>query len=384
MHNGLKNMKVAYCILGTFSSGGIERVLVNKANALVKRGVEVHIITTDQAGKDSFYPLDEHIQCHDLGIDYLSRRNRFYWQKVYHYWNNIRLHKKRLAALLKRLRVDIVVSVNGFETPWLPDIHDESKKILEFHVARSTLRFLQRSGVRGLFDRYLNEKMFSAIKKYDRFIILTKEDVQNWSEYKNVEVIPNAKTFEYDYPVAALDNKRVIAVGHYTHRKGFERLIQAWSLISEKAVGWTLHIVGDGEMRQPLQCQIDKLGLSDSVYLDGVSSNIKDEYIKSSIFALSSYYEGLPMVLLEAESLGIPVVSFACPSGPRDIITDGEDGFLIPDGDIEQLAMRLLELMKDDKKRKEMGRKAFINSNRFTEEKIMEKWMDLFHRLTNK
>lgn len=377
-------MKVAYCILGTFSSGGIERVLVNKANSLVKRGVEVHIITTDQAGRYSFYPLDEHIQCHDLGVNYLSRRNRFYWQKIYYYWNNIRLHKKRLATLLKSLKVDIVISVNGFETSWLPDIHDGSKKILEFHVARSTLQFLERSGIRGLFDRYLNEKMFSAIKKYDRLIILTKEDAQNWGEYDNVEVIPNAKTFEYEYPVATLDSKRVIAVGHYTHRKGFERLIHAWSLINKKAAGWTLHIIGDGEKRQSLQHQIDELGLKGSVFLDGISSNIENEYIKSSIFALSSYYEGLPMVLLEAESLGIPVVSFACPSGPRDIITDGEDGFLISDGDIEQLAKRLLELMKDDKKRKEMGYKAFVNSNRFTEDKIMEKWMDLFHRLTNK
>lgn len=78
-------MKVAYCILGTFSSGGIERVLVNKANALVKRGVEVFIITTDQNGRKSFYPLDENVQCYDLNINYLSRRNRFYWQKAYHF-----------------------------------------------------------------------------------------------------------------------------------------------------------------------------------------------------------------------------------------------------------------------------------------------------------
>lgn len=377
-------MKVAYCILGTFSSGGIERVLVNKANALVKRGVEVFIITTDQNGRKSFYPLDENIQCYDLNINYLSRRNRFYWQKAYHFWNNIRLHKKRLAHLLKHLHVDITVSVNGFETSWLPDIHDGSKKILEFHVARSTLNFLQRPGLPGLFDRYLNHKMFSAIDRYDRFIILTEEDAKNWKEYKNVEVIPNAKTFEYNSPMALLEQKRVISVGHYTRRKGFERMIRAWSLVHKEIPDWTLHIIGEGEERQRLQQQIEESGLHDSVFLNGTSSDVKNEYLKSSIFVMTSYYEGLPMVILEAESLGVPVVSFACPSGPRDIITDGEDGFLVPNGNIELLAAKLIELMKDKDKRKEMGQKAFINSNRFTEERIMEKWMDLFNRLTNK
>lgn len=106
--------------------------------------------------------------------------------------------------------------------------------------------------------------------------------------------------------------------------------------------------------------------------------------MESSILAVSSYHEGLPMVILEAESFGVPVVSFACPCGPRDIIRDGEDGFLVPNGDVQQLAGRLMELMKDEMKRKEMGRRAFLNSKRFSEEAIMDKWMDLFNQLTKK
>ena len=98
--------------------------------------------------------------------------------------------------------------------------------------------------------------------------------------------------------------------------------------------------------------------------------------------AVSSYHEGLPMVILEAESFGVPVVSFACPCGPRDIIRDGEDGFLVPNGDVQQLAGRLMELMENENMRKEMGRKAFLNSKRFSEEVVMEKWMWLFHQLT--
>ena len=147
---------------------------------------------------------------------------------------------------------------------------------------------------------------------------------------------------------------------------------------------WTLHIVGEGELQQALQCQIDELNLHDSVFLDGPSSYIQEKYLESSILALSSYHEGLPMVILEAESLGVPVVSFACPCGPRDIIRDEEDGFLVPNGDVQQLADRLMELMKDETKRKEMGRKAFLNSRRFSEEAIMDKWMDLFNQLTKK
>lgn len=377
-------MKVAYCILGTFSSGGAERVLANKANALVKRGVEVYIITTDQAGRKPFYALDERIRCYDLDINYMSRRNRFYWQKVYHYWNNTRKHKQRLEALLKSLQVDITVSMNGFETSLLPNIHDGSKKVLEFHTSRPALQFLVRPGILGLFNRYLNFKMFFSIKKYDRFIVLTYEDAKNWMQYDNVEIIPNARTFESDEPLAGLDKHHILAVGHYTRIKGFERLIQAWSLVNREMQDWTLHIVGEGELQQALQCQIDELNLHDSVFLDGPSFNIQEKYLESSILVVSSYHEGLPMVILEAESLGVPVVSFACPCGPRDIIRDGEDGFLVPNGDIQQLANRLMELMKDEKERKEMGRRAFLNSKRFSDEAIMDKWMDLFNQLTKK
>ena len=374
-------MKVAYCILGTFSSGGAERVLANKVNALVKRGVEVYIITTDQAGRKPFYTF----QCYDLDINYMSRRNPFYWQKAYHYWDNIRKHKQRLKALLKRLQVDITISMNGFETSLLPDIQDGSKKILEFHIDYAFFQFSKRKGLKGLFDEYIIQRTLFAIKKYNRFIILTHEDAVNWSRYKDIlEIIPNARTFDNEQSTALLENKKVLAVGRYTHQKGFERLIQAWSIVNKTIKDWTLHIVGEGELQQTLQCQIDELNLLDSVFLDGPSSYIQEKYLESSILALSSYHEGLPMVILEAESLGVPVVSFACPCGPRDIIRDEEDGFLVPNGDVQQLADRLMELMKDETKRKEMGRKAFLNSRRFSEEAIMDKWMDLFNQLTKK
>ena len=376
-------MKIAYCILGTFSSGGIERVLANKANALVKRGVEVYIITTDQAGRKPFYALDERIQCYDLDINYMSRRNPFYWQKAYHYWDNIRKHKQRLKALLKRLQVDITISMNGFEVYFLPSIHDGSKKILEFHIDYDFFQFFKRKGLKGLFDRYIIQRTLFAIKKYNRFVILTHEDAINWSRYEDIlEIIPNARTFDNEQSVALLENKKVLAVGRYTHQKGFERLIQAWSLVHKTIKDWTLHIVGDGELRQALQCQINELHLQDSVFLDGPSSHIREKYLESSILAVSSYHEGFSMVILEAESFGVPVVSFACPCGPRDIIRDGEDGFLVPNGDVQQLAGRLMELMENENMRKEMGRKAFLNSKRFSEEVVMEKWMWLFHQLT--
>lgn len=375
-------MKVAYCILGTFSSGGVERVLANKANALVKRGVEVYIITTDQAGRKPFYALDERIQCYDLDINYMSRRNRFYWQKAYHYWNNIRKHKQRLKALLKRLQVDITISMNGFEVYFLPNIHDGSKKILEFHIDYTFFQFFKRKGLKGLFDEYIIQRTLYAIKRYNRFVILTHEDAINWSRYKDIlEIIPNARTFDNEQSTALLENKKILAVGRYTHQKGFERLIQAWSIVNKTIKDWTLHIVGGGELQQVLQHQINELNLQDSVFLDGLSSHIQENYLESSILALSSYHEGLPMVILEAESFGVPVVSFACPCGPRDIIRDGEDGFLVPNGDVQLFANRLMELMKDKTKRKEMGQRAFLNSKRFSEEAIMDKWMDLFEQL---
>lgn len=376
-------MKIVYLIAGTYNSGGMERVLANKANYLASHGHDVTIVTTDQRGQKPFFPLDKRIDCHDLGINYEENNGKSFFNKLLHYPIKQWRHKRRLEKLLRKLSADIVVSMFCNDVSFLPKIQDGSKKVLEVHFSRFKRLQYGRKGLWKLADEWRNSKDSQMAARFDRFVVLTEEDRTYWGEMPNIQVIPNARTYTFGQQ-AELENNVVMAAGRYDYQKGFERLIEAWKIVCNKVEGWKLHIIGDGQMRQELMEQVQNYGLEGKVILKKLPSDkMKEAYQNASIFALSSRYEGLPMVLLEAQAAGLPTVSFACKCGPRDIIEDGVNGFLVEEGDIEGFAYRLLRLMEDKELRKNMGLSAYRNSERYAENTIMAQWLDLFHKLTD-
>lgn len=163
--------------------------------------------------------------------------------------------------------------------------------------------------------------------------------------------------------------------------KGYDILIDVWNIVFKKHTDWILEIYGEGSERKNLQEKINKLGLKESFLLKGVVKNIQNKYLESSIYVMSSRYEGFGMVLTEAMACGLPVIAFECPCGPKDIIKDNEDGFLIELGNIEQMAEKIEELIVNKEKRKFFGENAKINVQRFSQDKIMNKWKELFEEL---
>lgn len=373
-------MKIIYCIASTRNSGGMERVLSNKANYLAKAGYEVIIITTDQRGEEPFFPLDERICCYDLGVNYEGNNGKSFINKLVYYPFKKWKHLRRLRVLLVSLKADIVISMFCNEASLMSRINDGSKKILEVHFSKFKRLQYARKGMWRLADWYRSKCDEKMIRGFDRFVVLTKEDRKYWGLLPNIEVIPNMLSFIVEEP-ASLDGKNVIAIGRYTHQKGFDFLIEAWSTIYQKRPEWKLDIVGSGELERQLQSRIERNGLSKCVTLKSPTRRIEEAYKKASILVLTSRYEGLPMVLLEAESYGIPVVAFACKCGPKDIIKDGQDGFLVPEGNLEVLSERLLALMDDELMRKRMGKAAKLNSKRFSKKVVMGKWERLFENL---
>lgn len=374
-------MKIVYCIAKTHGSGGMERVLSTKANYLTKQGYEIVIITTDQRGRKSFFPLDDRIRCYDLNVNYEENNGKSFLNKMMYYPFKKRKHKQKLSKLLKELQADIVISMFCNDASFIADIQDGSKKILEIHFSKFKRLQYDRKGVWGLTDRLRSKTDKKTVRKFDRFVVLTQEDSSYWGELSNIEVIPNPLPF-HPMETATLESKKVIAVGRYTFQKGFDLLIDAWVIVNRSHPEWTLDIVGDGELLNCLQQQINDNGLLGNVRLKSPTKCMEEIYRDASILAISSRYEGLPMVLLEAQSFGLPVVSFACKCGPRDIITDGQDGFLVPEQDVETLAGCLLQLIDDESLRKRMGDAAKLNSEHFSEVRIMRRWMDLFETLT--
>ena len=247
---------------------------------------------------------------------------------------NVFKHRTRLKKLLKQLQVNISISMFRNDMAILPYIKDGSKKILEFHFSYPLFKLSHRKGLLGIYDK-LQNNFIKHIKKYDKFIVLTKEDIDYWDDLLNIDSIPNARTFVCDSP-AELNNKIACTVGSLIYRKGYDRLIEAWSKISLIVPDWKLYIYGSGSLQNELQNKINEAGLTDNILLKGVITDIKTCYLQSSLFILTSRLEGLPMCILEAQSAGLPIVSYNCPCGPRDVIENGKDGFIIENNDMKR------------------------------------------------
>ncbi len=369
--------KIIYCIPALANSGGMERVLSLKANYLVALGYDVSIITSDQMGRGVFFPLDERIKRYDLGINH-EVSNGSLLKKVLGYPKRHIKHKRALSKLLKELKADIVISMFGDEASFLPSIKDGSRKILEYHFSKLKRLQYSRSGLWQKVDEWRTKQDEEIVKKFDDFVVLTKEDKELWGNLNNIQVIPNPLTFD-SLETASLNHKRIIAAGRLDFQKHFDALINIWAKLAPKYPDWRLDIYGDGQDRQALQQQINQLGLEQSTALRQPTKDIQQEYLKSSIYAMTSRYEGLPMVLLEAQTIGLPVVSYACKCGPRDIIQNGENGFLIEPYDEDLFIKRLSALIEGEELRKQMGKKAKENSKRFNIETIMPQWEKIFN-----
>lgn len=383
-------MKIIYLIAGTYRPAGMERVLVGKANWLAAHGYDVLIVTTEQRGREPAFQFAPQIRHIDLDVNYETNNGHGFASKLFGYPLRQLRHRRRLSALLKQEKADVVVGMFCNEQGFLPRIKDGSSKVLEYHFSRFKRLQYDRKGIWRFADEYLTHTDLCTVRRFDAFVVLTDEDRGYWEKdaqaagfaLDNIHVISNPRPFVCGQP-APLDGKLVIAVGRYCHQKGFERILEAWKTVKSdaSAEGWKLWIVGDGEDRAKLQALIDELGLEGSVRLGRAEEDMKEVYAQASVLAMSSRYEGLPMVLIESQSAGVPAVSFACKCGPSDVITDGVDGFLVPEGDVEALSDRLLQLMRDDQLRKKMGAAAFEAASRYDEETIMQKWVKLFAEL---
>ncbi|MDD6254190.1 MAG: glycosyltransferase family 4 protein [Bacteroidales bacterium] len=376
-------MKLLYNIPATFNSAGMERVLANKVNWLVDQGYEVSVVTTDQKGLPAYFPMNDRIRFFDLGINYDENNGKSFLNKLIHFpFKQIR-HKRRLKRLIDREKPDIVISMFGNEASLISGMDIKARKVLEVHFSKMKKLQYGRNGLWHLADLIRTKLDGRTIKKYDRFVTLTEEDMEDWgSDAGNISVIPNALTV-FPNSVSHLDRRTVISIGRLSHQKGFDRLISVWSRIASKMPGWKLEIIGGGDQGYTLWLNqlIDEAGVRDSVTIRPPMKNMSEVYENASILAMTSRYEGLPMVLLESQAYGIPAVSFACKCGPRDVITDGENGFLVEDGNLDLFAEKMLALMQDEDLRRTMGASARNKSKKFSEERVMSQWDSLFKGL---
>lgn len=378
-------MKIVYCTDTVCYPGGIQRVTIAKANALADiEGNKVWIAVTDNQYPEPVSPISEKVSLVDLGVRYYADDWKSRWNVLKGIFVKRTVHRRRLRDLLNCIEPDIVVSTGTSEKYFLPCLRISSSPVFirEIHFPKDYRMRAARGGFYKVLARIGNIADYRFnIQRYDRIVLLTEEDRQlHWKADDCLAIIPNPVTV-IPSTHSTLQNKKVLAVGRLVHQKDFASLIRAFSLVNKRFPGWTLDIFGEGDECEHLSSLIKTLGLTETVRLMGKCPMIQDVMPGYSLFALSSRFEGFPLVLVEAQSCGLPIVSYACPCGPRDIIRDGIDGFLVPPGDEATLAERICQLIEDENLRTKMGAAALERAKEFSLEKIIPQWTSLFEEL---
>lgn len=379
-----KKYKICYCTPALYSAGGVERVVTTKANYFAEHfGYEVTIIVTEGNGDHSFFHLSKRVEVINLGIAFEDLWNKPFITKLLLYSKKQRLYKQLLKRELLRIKPDITISTLRREINFINDIKDGSFKIGELHLSRSNYRGIEDGEsfpLKKLFSKWWKKDIVSQLKRLDRFVVLTDYAVSDWPELNSIQMIPDPLPI-HGLSHNSTDIKRVISVGRYSFEKGYDLLLKIWAIVEKECPDWQLDIYGMGDPTSYVK-MMDDLSIDQRrCHLRSSLVDVESEYLKSSIFVHPSRSEGFGLVIVEAMACGLPIVSFDCENGPRSIITDGVDGFLIPPFNIRYFADRILMLIRDENKRKQMGEKGLLKSQQYGIEKIAMQWKALFDDL---
>lgn len=368
-------MRIIYLYPSLAVWGGIERILVDKMNFLVSRyGYDVYMVTSDQGEHPVPYHLDERVHLIDLDICFYTRYRYKGIQRIKEYQRMSRLYQERLCGLLQEIKPDVMVCTTSQNVKQLLKLKGHIPLVVESHVNFSHPDTLTQQ-LRTFFNNYW-------IGKAEAVVILTDGDAEDWRRVsRQVHVIPNIVSLNDANQYSDYTSKRVLFVGRFADQKGIGELFGIWQRVHPKFPDWNLDLYGEGELWEKYKHEAKTMNMN--INLHKPTSQIFEVYRHSSVFVLTSVYEPFGLVMPEAMSCGLPVVAFDCPHGPACIITEGEDGFLIPDRDHQKFADKLCLLMESLELRQQMGKKAIDSSKRFTAKEIMPMWKQLFEHLAS-
>lgn len=360
-------MKLLYITNGINGSGGLERVLSIKASYFAdKPDYQVHILVLNKAYQNPFYTFSSKIFFHSIEVN--GNPLPYFLQ-----------YRKGIKTICERLKPDLIsVCDDGFKGMLFPVLFGKRTPIIyERHASFDIFKKKEKLSSFQRTKLKLGKLVLKwGAKRFDKFVVLTNSNRKEWN-LSNMLVIPNPLSF-YTESISSLTKKSVIAVGNHGYHKAYDRLLPFWKTIAKENPTWQLEIYGKKDKSRKLEKLVEELNIGNSVLLSDPVRDIQDKYLNASIFVLPSRSEGFGMVLIEAMSCGVPCIAFDCPNGPRDIITHQKDGILVPNGDTETFEKALNDLIKNQRKRVEMGKLARENVKRYLPENIMPQWDTLF------
>ena len=370
-------MKIFYVYRAIAHYRGMERIFVDKMNSLVRLyGYDVTLVTADQGSHPMSYPLDAHVRHVDMAIRFhQSLRYNLLWRPFV----KVRL-QYRFVCRLKKLIADIQPDILVCNTDVFPNLVMMAKGklplVVESHsLCRETLRFSD-----SLRWKLLRWYTLRNLRHARVIVALTEGDAAEWRRFnRDVRSITNVVHLNTTGHACDISAKRVIFASRFSQQKGIPYLIEIWKRVHARYPDWELHVYGDGELRVQYQPQLESLGAN--VVVHDATSDVFHAYLSGSVFLLTSVFEPFGLVLPEAMSCGLPVVAFDCDFGPREIISNGVDGFLVPAFDIDAYVDRVCQLMSSAEQRRSMGQAGMRNSQRYAPEHMMVHWKSLFEEL---
>jgi glycosyltransferase involved in cell wall biosynthesis len=360
-------MRIAL-VISALSAGGAERVIVTLANCWAGRGWRVTLITFEPPGTTPYYPLDPRVALRQLGIASVGSP---LWRAIGQNLRRIRALRQALRAADPEIAIAFLAKINVLTVL--------AGRGLGFPIVVSERNNPERQRFRGIWS-WLRQRLYGTAYCV---VAPSRGVLESFSGAirRRGRVIPNP----VDLTPAARARRgsgRLVAVGRLVHQKGFDLLLQAVAQIAPAHPGWTLTIWGEGEERAALEALRASLGLAERVQLPGLTERPGQWVEDADIFVLSSRFEGFPNVIAEAMAAGLPVIAFDCPWGTDEIVRDGEDGLLVPLGDVPALAAGMGRLIGDPELRRRLGEAGARNVRRFGTDAIVAQWDALIRAAT--
>lgn len=337
-------------------SGGTERVVSVIAGGLAERGYPVSVVSLWGTGQP-FFPVDKAVT--------------IFWMETLAPKAGILRQLKLLEEILKQRRARVLVDVDTilgcysfFMKCRMPGLCWISWEHFHYYFPFEKNRLLRRA-VRRLAGRYA-----------DRLVVLTREDQgyyrRNLHPRCGITCIHDPAPYDTRFQKET-EEPMIFAAGRLTGVKGFDLLIDSWKQLEHRYPCWQVVVAGDGEEKGRLEARAKAAGLK-RIRFTGRVADMEEYYRKAAFFVLPSRSEGFGMALLEAMWFGLPAVSYACKTGPKELVTDGENGFLVQPGNVSQFAGKMEVLMRDEALRRKMGKQAAESAGRFEKERILDQW----------
>ncbi len=365
--------------------GGVEKSIASLSNMLIDK-YEVEIISVYKLYEKPAFYIDDRVKITYLLDESLSP-NKKEFKEALKSKNIIDILKEGVKStkILKLKKSKMIEAVKNIKSGIVISTRIEHNDILSKFGSDNLIKIAQEHTHHNNNLEYVN-KLVKSCENIDYFMPVSKELTQFYKKYfenKNTECIYIPHSLDYiPKESSKLNSKNIISVGRLSKEKGFDDLIDVFNLVLKERQDWTLNIIGDGEEKELLENKIRDYDILDKIILHGYQNKdyIENIMIQSSIYAMASHEESFGIVLIEAQSFGVPCVAFDSAKGVLEIIDDNVNGYLIKNRDKKEMANKLIELIDNENLRKNMGQKSKVNSFKYSKENISKQWFDLLER----